>query len=292
MVTPQESLPFTKPAMIGIALAGVLTSALAGATAAVAEGPRGDLGEFDEFDPIVEINATDGDVGFHMLLDGDAWRSATVFDPGWRRVVTGVAAGGLRKQGITELFLESAEPLCWNDPEEPDAEVVTVVDFLKRFRAGTYTAFGWTIDRELIRSAGELTHSLPAAPDVAVDTEVDEDGEIEVTINWTPGHDLGRCAFDDADIPDPAGVQVVRWEVVVEPDEDAVDQAGLPFGVFSVELQAHARSVEVPEEFVEAWVDAGITGFKVEVGAKEESGNQTFTELQFELDGEDDEEEE
>lgn len=291
MIAPQELLPSGKSARTRIALAGILAG-IFGAAAALAQGPRGELGEFEEFDPIVEINATDGDVGFHMLLDGDAWRSATVFDPGWRRVVRGKASGGLRKQGITEFFLESAEPLCWHDPEEPDAEVVTVADFVRRFRAGTYTAFGWTIDREVIRSAAELTHNLPAAPDIAVDTEVDEDGELEVTINWTPGHDLGRCAFDDADIPDPAGVQIVRWEVVVEPDEDAADATGLPFGVFSVQLQAHARSVEVPEEFIEGWMDAGVTAFKVEVGAREESGNQTFTEVEVEVGGEDDEEEE
>ena len=33
---------------------------------------------FDEFVPIVEINATDGDVGFHVLLDGEGWRVANV----------------------------------------------------------------------------------------------------------------------------------------------------------------------------------------------------------------------
>ena len=247
---------------------------------------RADLGEFDEFDPIVEINATDGDVGFHMLLDGDAWRLAQVYDPRWRRVVTGLASGGLARQGITEFFLESAEPSCWEDPEEPDAEVVTVADFVRRFSAGTYHAFGWTLDRELISSDAELTHRLPAAPEVYVDVEEEDDGEVEVTIGWNPGEDLGRCAFDEDDLPvHPAGVQVVRWEIVVEPEEEAADEDGLPFGVFMVQLQADARKVEVPEEFIQTWLAAGITAFKVEVGAREESGNQTFTEVEFDLDG-------
>ncbi len=245
-------------------------------------------GEFSEFEPIVEINATDGDVGFHMLLDGDPWRVASVYDPRGRRVITGYAGGPLRKQGVTEFFLESAEPLCWDDPEEEGERIVTVAQFVKRFRAGDYKAYGWTIDNELLFSMGELTHALPAAPEVRIEVD-DDDGEVEVTVHFAPGSDLGRCAFDDAGIPDPAGVPVVRWEVVVEPDDDAVEEAGLEFSKFTVQLLGDERSVEVPEEFLEPYLDAGVTEFKGEVGAKEESGNQTFTEIEFEI-GEDDDE--
>ena len=36
--------------------------------------------EFDEFDPIIEINSTDGDIGFHVLLDGEGWHLGKMFD--------------------------------------------------------------------------------------------------------------------------------------------------------------------------------------------------------------------
>ncbi|MEQ8859781.1 MAG: hypothetical protein RIC56_14145 [Pseudomonadales bacterium] len=262
---------------------------LLGAAEVSAGGHSIEVGEFSEFDPIVEINATDGDVGFHMLLDGDPWRIARVYDPKGRRLISGYAAGPLRRQGITEFFLESAEPLCWDDPEEEDERIVTVSEFIKRFRAGEYKAFGWTIENVFLYSTGELTHALPAAPEVRIEVDSeDEDGEVEVTVHFGPGDDLGRCAFDDADIPDPASVPVVRWEVVVEPDDEAVEEAGLVFSKFTVQLLGRERSVEVPEEFLAPYLAAGITEFKGEVGAKEASGNQTFTEIEFEI-GEDEE---
>ena len=45
---------------IGIALAGF---ACIGVPSALANGYE----EFDEFVPIIEINATDGDIGYHVL---------------------------------------------------------------------------------------------------------------------------------------------------------------------------------------------------------------------------------
>lgn len=280
MIKPSKGLSLWKAAAV---------IPLFGAASSWAGGWVPEVDEFSEFEPIVEINATDGDVGFHMLLDGDPWRFAKVYDPRWLRLISGYAGGPLNRQGITEFFLESAEPLCWDDPEEEGERIITVAQFIRRFQAGTYTAFGWTIENTMLRSEGELTHALPAAPVVEIEviTE-DEDGEVEVVVHFAPGTDLGQCAFDDADIPDPASVPVVRWEVVVEPDDDAVEEAGLPFAKFTVQLLGDERSVEVPEEFLEPYLDAGITEFKGEVGAKEASGNQTFTEIEFEI-GEDEE---
>ena len=89
-----------------------------------------------------------------------------------------------------------------------------------------------------------------------------------------------------------AEVEVVRWEIVVEPDEDQVEEAGVVFGVFSVQLPGDVNEVEVPEERGERYVAAGVTIFKYEVGATEESGNQTFPEDEFDIFGEGEEEEE
>lgn len=239
--------------------------------------------EFDEFVPIVEINATDGDVGFHVLIDGDGWKRMNLYDPDGDRILKAKARDDLRKQGITEFFIESAEPACFFDEDDEEAdpdEVQTVAEFVERFKAGTYVATGRTIDGDKLRSEAELTHDLPAAPEV----EVDVDGAGVVTISWKRGDDLGECDVPDS-IPDPAGVEVVRWEVVVEPDEDELP-AGVVFGIFTVQLLPvlpYPMSLVVPAEYIDAYLDVGVKDFKVEVGAREVSGNQTFTEIEFEL---------
>ena len=43
---------------------------------------------------------------------------------------------------MTELFMESAEPPCWNAPDVDPEEVVTVADFIERFEKGTYKVSG------------------------------------------------------------------------------------------------------------------------------------------------------
>lgn len=250
---------------------------------AVAEGHD----PFDEFVPIVEINATDGDIGFHVLLDGDAWRVAKVYDSDWDRMLKVRATDDMEEQGGTELFIESAEPLCWDSPDrEEDEEIVTLEEFIERFEAGVYHARGRTLEGDLLRAEAELTHNLPAAP-VVTEVDVDMDGdEVEVEISWMGGTDLGNCAYPEGLIPDPATVEVERWEIVVEPDEDQIPD-GMAFAKFMVQLpgtlEEDELSVEVSEEFIGAYVAAGVTEFKYEIGAREESGNQTFTEGEFEI---------
>lgn len=256
------------------------------ATAAFAEDEYEQL-EYDEFVPIIEINATDGDIGFHVLLDGEAWQVSRIFDSDWDRMLRVRGTDDLEEQGVTELFIESAEPLCWEDPErDPDDPIFTLEEFLDRFKAGTYHARGRTLEGELLRAEAELTHELPAAPsDVEVNVDMD-DGEVEVEISWSKGDDLGNCAYPDGLIPDPAEVDVYRWEIVVEPNEDQVPE-GMAISKFVVQLpgslDADDLEVEVSEAFIGAYLDAGVTEFKYEIGAREESGNQTFTEGEFEI---------
>lgn len=246
--------------------------------------------EFDEFEPIVEINATDGDVGFHVLVDGEAWKHINIRNPQGRTVFRAHDSNSLRQQGLTELFMESAEPPCWDDDGEYDEdEIVTVEKFLERFVSGEYSAHGLTLENERLESSGELTHAIPAAPETMAHIIWDEEeAAYDVAITWGPGSDLGNCEFD-AELLDehPADVEVVRWEIVVEPDEDTIEEEGgewpedLPFSTFAVQVPGHINEVEVPDEFMQPYLDAGVYHFKYEVGAKEESGNQTFTEEAF-----------
>ena len=66
--------------------------------------------EFSDSRIIIEINATDGDSGIQMFVDGEGWDWLIVFDPKWKTVLRARGSGGVGDTGLTELFFESAEP--------------------------------------------------------------------------------------------------------------------------------------------------------------------------------------
>jgi hypothetical protein len=230
---------------------------------------------FSEVAAYVEINATDGDIGFHALLDADAWSQVRLDDPSGKRLFHEQAKGSLAEQGLTENFFESDEPLCAAAlAEDEDDEIVTLAEFLQRFPAGYYVFTGKSNEGDMLASTALVTHDLPAAPDIE---DFDGTGNVDTgnaIIDWAPGGDLGECPFD-VSIPAPGAVPVVLWEIVVEPENE---EAVAPLRVFSVQLPSNATSVTVPAEFLESYVAQGVTVFKFEVGAIEASGNRTFSE--------------
>jgi hypothetical protein len=246
-----------------------------GATLAGATEPCGDFGECKA---LIEINASDGDIGFHFLMDGDDLNSARIDDPNGAKVFEDQAKGPLREQKLTETFAESAEPLCWPDPDaDPDDEIVTLAEFLERWTAGTYAFTGMSDDGEKSEGETELTFELPAAPQ-----DVDFDGSV---ISWSSGVDLGNCA-SAADLDDlvadgilpvhPENVAVAAWEVVLEPDvEDGDPTGGLKFAI-RVAGNISPQEVTVPADYLASLPDD--TPVKVEVGAIGADDNATFSE--------------
>lgn len=244
--------------------------------------------EFDEIKVIIEINATDGDAGFHTLFDGEGWSEVVIEDPNGVELLHEAASGGLAVQGVTENFFESAEPLCEFDEEEPDELVVPLAEFLPLFPEGEYTFTGETIGGEVISGTGELTYNIPAAPDISASDEMEFEFSAEnpVVLTWDHGVDLGeKChdqsLVDDGTIADPALVEVVGWEVVVEPEEDEGIE---PLRVLSIQLPPGRTSIEIPDAFIRDYItENDVTEFKFEVGAIEASGNQVFSEGVFEV---------
>ena len=262
---------------ITCALPMVLLTALTTACPVMAE-----VVEWDDLKVIIEINASDGDAGFHALADADAWRWFRVTDPDGNKILAMKLTGILMEQGLTENFFESAEPLCESDEEEPDDLVVTFAEFIMRFPGGDYLFRANTNEGDRVKGTAELTYNLPAAPDISM-TEDSEQSIDGVIIEWEPGVDLGeKChdqsLIDDGIIADPATVAIVGWEVVVEPDDD---EASDPSRKFAVQLPPEQTSVLVPAEYLERFFDEEFDEFKFEVGAIEESGNQTFSEGTF-----------
>jgi hypothetical protein len=58
----------------------------------------------------IEVNATDGDAGLQGFLDGEPWRTVSLYNPAGRKLVEITAKGPLKNYGLTELFSESSEP--------------------------------------------------------------------------------------------------------------------------------------------------------------------------------------
>jgi hypothetical protein len=233
--------------------------------------------EFDAAWVRIEINATDGDVGFHLLFDGGPWKEVEVRDSKGRDIFEAEVSGALGRKGGTEVFFEGAEPPCSEQ---------SVAEFLKRFREGTYKFRGVALNGRVFRGEFHLSHDLPAAPNIAA-TDEHVFNAIPVMIQWAPGNDLGECHDEDVDALIADGAITVPatgdlWEVVVEPDvEDSVlEAAGLPLLKFSVQVPPGQQSVTVPSEYLQPYVAAGITTFKFEVGNKL-GENQTFSEGTF-----------
>ena len=253
-------------------------------TVATATEPCGDLGECKA---LIEINATDGDIGFHFLMDGDDLVKSEVKNPDGKKIFKADAKKELREQFMTETFVESAEPLCFDpttdgDPENDDEDFVTLEEFLERFAAGTYVFTGKGDEGEKSTGTTELTYELPAAP-----KDLMFDGSV---ISWAAGDDLGVCAFADANLPVPPGdVDVAAWEVVFEPDvevdEDtatdeeleAADALGKLKFTIRVAGDIATKEVTVPTEYLDSLPDDKLV--KIEVGAIGTGDNATFTEI-------------
>ena len=261
-----------------IALFGV-----AGAFAVFANGAANatePCGDFGECKVLVEINSSDGDIGFHFLVDGDNLISTSLFNPKHRKIFTYRVRRELRKQYLTETFAESAEPLCFDpmtddDPENDDEDFVTLEDFLDRWNAGTYRFFGISDGWEFSFGQTELTFDLPAAPINLQWIAEDEGGDIEYEIAWEAGNDLGECS-DGIDLlpTPPANVPVKSWEVVLVPDVDG------PLGALTYVVRlpgdTEELEVEVPDDYLES-LPPNTPG-KMEVGAIGMDDNATFTE--------------
>ncbi len=228
---------------------------------------------FDVAEIFFELNNTDGDLGIHGMIDGGPWTRINIEDPRDRNLMAIWTMGRLRRQAVTELFFESAEPTF----DELDPE-----DFFARFPEGTYEIEGRRQDRRELESETEVTHTLPAPPEPTVNTEPlaevcdDEDPDFKptvvsapVTIAWpavTESHpDLGNRS-----VP----VTINNYEVVVEV---VLELNGEEFAsVFSTILPPGERSLTIPAEFL-----AQGDSFKYEVLAREESFNQTAVESCF-----------
>ena len=250
------------------ALSAAVGAALAATATQAARAQDGAVIPFDEANVFAELNDTDGDLGFHALIDGDAWTRLTIKDPDGRQILVVRPQRRLARQGLSELFFES---------EEPEFEELSPEEFFDRFPEGRYTISGLTVEGDELESTARFRHVMPAPPDgimvsdTAFDLDlIDCDDAVPVVaandpfvISWDPvtqSHpELGRAGR----------VVVTNYQLVVEREEPTLL-------VFSVDLPPDVTEVEVPAGFLALGEE-----LKFEILVRERSGNQTAVESCF-----------
>ena len=214
--------------------------------------------ELEDAEVIIEINATDGDAGFHTFVDGEAWYKMKLRAPNGRIILEVNTSRNLRRQGLVEWFFESDEPGFDEQPIE---------EFLSRFSEGTYTFHGRTSKGDRLVGEAKLTHNLPAGPEITSPTEgqvVDPDSDL--IVEWEEvTEDFRGGALDSP---------IVRYQLAVEFEDKESDPPGKE--VLTIDVPPDEFSASIPAEFLKPGRE-----YKVEVGAREKSGNQTFTETTF-----------
>lgn len=191
----------------------------------------------------IEYNASANDLGYHVTLDGEDWKTLKIINPAGRTIFDVTGRGPYNDLGMTELFFEGAEPSLDDFPLD---------DLLALFPEGKYKFTGLTVDGASITGTGILSHAIPEGP--VVSAVVDDD---TVIIRWEP------VTHAPAGFPNRP-INIVGYQILVDP--------------FQVTLPASSREVTLPSQFVES-LKAGAHPF--EVLAIEAGGNQTITEGTF-----------
>ena len=237
---------------------------------------------FDEHEIFFELNYTDQDLGIHALIDGEAWKRLKIeSDDNDRKLLDIRVRSKLRKQGLTELFFESAEP---------EFDDLSPEDFFARFPEGEYDIEGRTLEGDELESETEITHLVPAPAEPKVnDIVAAEDCDTPlpgvmrpVTITWDEVTDSIDPVGDFEGFPDQEPIDVVNYQVVVEIEDT-------PFNVSAI-LSSDARSFDIPAEILDLAAELAVEEpedfegeVKFEVLVREASFNQTGVESCFVL---------
>jgi hypothetical protein len=230
-------------------VSGVVTIALIVATgAAVAsDGAREAKPlRFSDSRLVVEVNATDGDAGLQVFLDGEPWREMRIAAPNGRTILAVNGVGRLSDYGLTELFSESSEP---------SFDVFPIEKFKALWPEGRYTFSGETIEGRKMTGAARLSHDFPAGPKIVAPVDGASVGRNAAVARW-------------AAVADAAGVDIAGYKAIVTRED--------PLRILDVDLPPSARKLTIPAEFLELG-----TEYKLEVQAIEKSGNRTLTEVGF-----------
>jgi hypothetical protein len=238
----------------------VATGLVMGLTAVTAaQGPASET--FAESQLYVELNDTDGDLGLHGLIDGEPWTMLTITGPDRRHVLQVAAFGSMRRQGLTEIFFESAEP---------DFDELAPEEFFSRFREGTYRITGRLQEGGRIASTAVLSHVLAAPPE-------------NIFVNGLPAAE----SCDAEELPTVTAPVTIDWDPVTTSHPELGKSGAVTISryQFFVEREGVKLSVDLPPTLTSFQIPASITSlgdeFKFEIIARTSTGNNTAVESCF-----------
>jgi hypothetical protein len=217
--------------------------------------------EFEEADIFLELNDTDGDLGLHASIDGEEWTNLEITDPNATRLLSLLARNALRKQGLTQLFFESAEP---SFDELPAAE------FLARFPEGVYRFEARALEGGTITGRDRLSHVL-AAP------------VSNITVNGQPL----PPSCDDGPLPVVTPPVVVDWDPVKTSHPTIGKPGPVEIALYQVFVERNNVNlgVDLPPRVTELDLPKQVTAlgaqFKLEIIARTSTGNNTAVETCF-----------
>ncbi len=113
--------------------------------------------ELSEAELFFELNDTDGDLGIHSSIDGGPYVRLEIKNPKGRTIFYVKARGRLARQGLTQLFFESAEPSF----DELAPEV-----FFNRFPEGEYKIEARPRKGVKLEALVEISHVMAAPVEI------------------------------------------------------------------------------------------------------------------------------
>ncbi len=233
--------------------------ALAGLAFVLAPSAWGQALVLDEAELFFELNDTDGDLGIHSSIDGGPYTELEIEDPRGRTILEIEAKKRLARQGLTQLFFESAEPRFDELPPEK---------FFRRFPEGTYTIEVERGRREFEVEV-ELSHVMAApAPNVTVNGQEAAENcdallpvvEAPVRVDWDPVEE------SHPEIGRSGPVEIDRYQFFTEQGDVK----------FAIDLPPEITEFEVPESIT---AEGGV--FKFEIIARTTDLNNTAVESCF-----------
>ncbi len=213
--------------------------------AALVFGVSGSAGaaEFSIARIYIEYNSSPRDLGYHVSLDGEDWRSLKIVNPKGKTIFEVAGKAAYKDLGMTELFFEGAEP---------PLDEVPLNELLALFPEGRYQFIGTTVEGKRISRDATLSHAIPDGPIISSEIENDT-----LVIRWLPvTHPPNGFPLRN--------IEIVGYQVIV--------------GQLLVTLPGTATSLTIPAEFYRS-LQAGVQPY--EVLAIDASGNQTITEGTF-----------
>ena len=216
--------------------------------------------KFAEAEIFFELNHTDGDLGIHASIDGEPWTALEIDGPGDAPLLQVTSRGRLARQGMTQLFFESAEP---------DFEELEPADFFRRFPEGSYEIEAQAQEGGSIEGSARLSHVMAAPP-------------ANIRLNRMP-------AAESCDDPLPTVVApvLIDWDPVTQNHPEIGKRGPINISRYQlfVEREGVLFSLDLPPTVTAFEVPRGVTDlgrdFKFEIIARAQNGNNTAVESCF-----------